>query len=96
MLSACETCAGLNRRQLGLMSFKKLFNVFYQGLVLSLFSEGKCHIVATKETHGIPETRCKEKVPSMNRPDSHQGFWKTAETSGTQGEGVISGHLSAI
>lgn len=61
MLGACEAHAGLNRRQLGLMAFKKLFSVFYQGL--SLFPEGKCHIVATKETHGIPETRCKEEVP---------------------------------
>lgn len=48
MLGACEACGGLNRKQLGLMSFKKLFNVFYQGL--SLFSKGKCHIVATKES----------------------------------------------
>lgn len=90
MLSACEAHAGLNRGQLGLMSFKKLFNVFYQGL--SLFSEGKCHIVATKEAHGIPETRCKEKVPGMKQPwikssDRHQEFWKIAEASGDPGRG---------
>jgi hypothetical protein len=47
------------------MSFKTLFNVFYQGL--SLFSEGKCRIMAAKETHGIPETGCKEEVPSMEQ-----------------------------
>lgn len=65
MLGAHEAHAGLNRGQLGLMSFKKLFNVFYQRL--SLFSEVKCHTVAKKDTHEIPETRCKEKVPSMKQ-----------------------------
>lgn len=63
LLDSREARTVLNRTQPGLSSLKTLYSAFYQGL--SLLAEGKCHIVAIKETHRIPETRCREEAYKM-------------------------------